>query len=128
MAKPILCLDFDGVIHSYTSGWKGPNIIPDDPVDGAFDFMLRAVDHFRVHIYSSRSMTPSGVLAMQEWMTEWATTKLGAEAGNRLCLSLIFAHEKPAAFLTIDDRALTFDGNWDKFDPEKLLQFKPWNK
>ena len=29
MAKPILCLDFDGVIHRYDSGWKGADVIPD---------------------------------------------------------------------------------------------------
>ena len=26
MSKPILCLDFDGVLHSYTSGWRGARI------------------------------------------------------------------------------------------------------
>lgn len=31
MGKPILCLDFDGVIHSYASGWKGADVIPDPP-------------------------------------------------------------------------------------------------
>lgn len=33
---------------------------------------------------------------------------------------------KPAAFLTIDDRALTFDGLWPNID--ELKGFKPWNK
>ena len=42
MTKPILCLDFDGVIHSYTSGWKGARIILDPPVPGALDFILAA--------------------------------------------------------------------------------------
>lgn len=34
MAKKTVIFDFDGVIHSYTSGWRGENIIPDPPVSG----------------------------------------------------------------------------------------------
>ncbi len=42
--KPILCLDFDGVIHSYTSGWKGADVIPDPPVEGAMQFIWDATE------------------------------------------------------------------------------------
>ena len=40
--RPILCVDFDGVIHSYTSGWEGIDMIPDPPVEGAIKWLWRA--------------------------------------------------------------------------------------
>ena len=52
--KPILSLDFDGVIHSYTSGWQGPRTIPDAPVPGALRFLIEAQRRFQVAIFSSR--------------------------------------------------------------------------
>ena len=70
MTKPILCLDFDGVIHSYTSGWKGARNIPDPPVPGALDFILAVQAQFQVVILSSRSHQWGGRRAMKRWLTE----------------------------------------------------------
>lgn len=122
MDKPILCLDFDGVCHSYTSGWQGANNIPDPPVEGAFTFIRNALNYFDVYIFSSRSNQPGGIAAMQDWFIKhnWPGTYLtGPEY-------LYFSTEKPAAFLTIDDRALTFTGEWP--DMDTLRNFKPWYK
>lgn len=66
---PIICLDFDGVIHSYKSKWKGPRIIPDPPVDGAFEMMIRYLTAgFDVVVFSSRSSAFGGRWAMARWM------------------------------------------------------------
>jgi hypothetical protein len=121
MAKPILCLDFDGVIHSYTSGWKGANVIPDPPVDGAMSFIREALKHFTVAIFSSRSHQPGGLDAMKDYIA------LNSEMGfHDPIVGLEWPLEKPAAMVTIDDRALTFDGTWPAIDA--LKNFKPWNK
>ena len=125
--KPLLCLDFDGVIHSYESGWKGAHIIPDPPVSGAFAFILDAMEHFEVHIFSSRSGQDGGIPAMKSWFERWAAVdEAGKERSVEWVLKLHFPNFKPSAFLTIDDRALTFEGTW--WDVQSLLNFKPWNK
>jgi hypothetical protein len=121
MSKPILCLDFDGVIHSYSSGWKGADVIPDPPVAGALEFIREALKHFRVAIFSSRSNQPGGLEAMKDYIA--VNSELGF---NDPIEGLEWPLEKPAAMVTIDDRALTFDGTWPSIDD--LKSFQPWNK
>lgn len=135
-SKPILCVDFDGVIHSYTSGWKGATVISDPAVKGALRWLWKATEWFDVQVYSSRSKDFEALKAMQTWMMDQSTEEFGHDH-PMACIThtpagptypIIFAHEKPAAFLTIDDRAICFEGDWDDLDPADLLHFKPWNK
>ena len=124
--KPILCLDFDGVVHSYTSRWQGADVIPDPPVDGAIAFMLGALHKFDVVIFSSRSNQPGGVAAMKKWLKgnaggAWYESPCGPGIED-----VRFVTEKPPALVTIDDRAITFTGAWPNVGD--LLAFKPWNK
>lgn len=117
--KLTLCIDFDGVIHSYMTPWQGPLEIPDPPVPGAFEALGAYATFFRVVIYSSRSKDPKFPHACCSWML-----KHGADP--ELFGKLEFANEKPAAFLTIDDRAWSFNGTWP---PVTMLQnYKPWNR
>lgn len=128
MPKPILCLDFDGVIHSYASGWKGADVIPDPPVDGAMKFIWNATEHFRVAIFSSRSNQSGGLSAMKAWLEKHFRDYWGphrTEADDKLA-ELEWPKEKPAAMVTLDDRALTFEGTWPAIDA--LKTFRPWNK
>lgn len=133
-SNPIVLVDFDGVIHSYVSGWKGADVIPDPPVPGAIEFL---VDHLpipepicamaeayvgpEVQIYSSRSAQKGGIQAMQQWLIKWGLDRYYISEGI-----LKFPTEKNAAFLTIDDRAICFDGKWPT--TQEMLSFKPWNK
>lgn len=137
MGKPILCVDFDGVIHSYMTGWKGATIIPDPPVAGALQWLWKATEFWDVQIYSSRSKDPEAREAMRTWMIMHSLGEFGprhpmSELRSDLDLEheypIKFAYEKPAAFLTIDDRAVCFNGNFDVLSPKELLDFKPWNK
>jgi len=66
--KPILCVDFDGVLHSYTSSWRGARVIPDMPVKGALQFLAEATTYFQVMIFSSRSRYLGGRRAMKHWL------------------------------------------------------------
>jgi hypothetical protein len=144
MGKPILSVDFDGVIHSYTSGWKGVANIPDPPVPGAIPWLLNMLDAgFDVAIFSSRSKSLFGRWAMKRWLAReiadhWE--RGGSEPslvececwGDAAAIWKRFSWPwfKPSALMTIDDRALTFNGDWRDaaYSPAAIRAFKPWNK
>lgn len=127
MTKPILCLDFDGVLHSYTSGWQGVDIISDDAVQGAVAFLKESTREFDVQIFSSRSADPkNGIPAMQQWLLSKIFLELPFWEAKELFRMLSWPTVKPPAFLTIDDRAIQFTGEWPSI--EMLLKFQPWNK
>ena len=114
--KQTVVFDFDGVIHSYTSGWQGPTVIPDPPVPGIKEAIaeIRAAGH-EVVVVSTRCARRTGMLEIWKWLEE-----NGIQVDN-VCA------EKPPAIVYIDDRAICFDGK-----PETLLgkiqAFQPWNK
>ena len=126
--KPILCLDFDGVVHSYTSGWKGPRRIPDKPVPGAFPFicgMLAA--GWEVVICSSRGRYWGGNRAMRKWLYKHANEQgfwYDSPFMTDGLENVKFSSKKPPAILTLDDRALQFRGVWPTVS--EIKSFKPW--
>lgn len=126
MAKT-LCLDFDGVLHSYESGWKGAENIPDAPVPGAMEFIIDALEdgRFDLAIYSSRSGQPGGIEAMQAWSVAYLGGYMSG-AGRLVREEIQWPTSKPAAFLTIDDRAVCFTGRFPPLD--WIDDFRPWNK
>src|SRR5882762_8865387 len=132
--KPTLCVDFDGVMHIYTTPWTNPETISDGPVPGALRWIWKATEWFQVVIYSTRSKTEAGIDAMHNWFRSESIKEFGEDhpmstmSMDRSAYPLTFAHEKPPAFLTIDDRAITFEGDWADLEPADLLNFKPWNK
>lgn len=149
MRKPILCLDFDGVVHSYTSGWKGASVIPDAPVPGALAALMLYLDAgFDVAIFSSRSKSVFGRRAMKRWLThqlkemfwgdglpttEWTIADVEADYWGEaaaIVAKITWPWFKPSALITIDDRALCFNGDWrsPEYTVDALLSFKPWNK
>lgn len=133
--KKTLCLDFDGVIHSYTSGWQGADVCIDPVTPGFVDWLMRADMYFTIAIFSSRSHQPGGKEAMQDYVWKAISSRLDinghpdeSDYAYKLFNRLLWPNEKPSAYVTIDDRALTFTGDWRDFDPMELGGFQPWNK
>ena len=103
--KKTVVFDFDGVIHSYTSGWQGKTEIPDPPVPGIEKTLTQFHDAgYEVVIVSTRCKNDrqyKGYLAIMMWLEKYNLVNY------------------------IDDRAICFDGH-----PETLFEqvehFKPW--
>ena len=112
--KPTVVFDFDGVIHSYTSGWKGVAEIPDPPVPGIGEAIaeLRQLG-YRAVVVSTRCSTAEGMGAVRRYLRD-----NGIEVDS-------VQMEKPPALCYIDDRAIRFDGHPETL-VEKVRNFRTW--
>lgn len=117
MYKKRLLFDFDGVIHSYISGWQGINVANDLPVTGIKDTIdyLRATEEYEIVIYSSRCSSDMGIQCIKDYCEKW-----------NIYYDEI-SKNKQMAYLTIDDRAICFDGNGHSL-LKKIKEFKPWTQ
>lgn len=113
--RETVVFDFDGVIHSYTSGWQGVDVIPDPPVPGIKEAISQIRQSYRVVVVSARCSDYEGVKAISEWLE-----KHGIEVDGIM-------QQKPPAKCYIDDRAVCFDGNSAGL-LAKIENFTPWHK
>ena len=152
-----LCLDFDGVLHSYASGWQGVDVIPDAPVRAAIPMLYLYLAEFSVAVFSARSAAEAGIAAMQAWLShhdamfrldiseadvkrrlppdlkQVPLSLVSIETWDRwfmqgaLVERILFPTAKPASQIYIDDRGFRFQGDWPDADTLRRL-FTPWHK
>ncbi len=130
--KYTISVDFDGVIHSYTTPWINAHTIPDPPVEGAIAWLIQMVQCFNVVIFSTRCRTWRGRRAMRKWLRGhgelyWESLITGT---HRYGLNSIrFSYTKPPALIYLDDRAVRFTGPGTFPTKDDIhQQYIPWNK
>lgn len=123
-----VAVDFDGVLHSYSSPWINAHTIPDPPVPGALQWLHGILQDFDVVIYSTRCKTWRGRRAVRRWIYDnarsyWYESGIPSDRGLE---DVKLSYEKPPALIYLDDRAWRFEGTFPS--AEQIHQARPWNK
>lgn len=113
----ILCVDLDDTINDYP-GWAGEGYLTVNgtPLEG----VRETIDTLRnegwlVLVHSTRCNFKGGVVATAKWL----------EDNGIRCDGVCF--NKPPADIYLDDKALTFTGNWAAM-LDMVRKFKSWKK
>lgn len=132
MFHPIkLLVDFDGVIHAYTSPWTSAEQISDGPVEGAFDWLRRMLAKgVKISIFTARlngeeidGKTARDPIVVETNLRYWFLEHgLEKEHVDRFT----FVRGKPHATLYIDDRARLFRGRFPSV--RDIHSHEQWNK
>lgn len=115
-----IAVDFDGVLHSYTSAWIDFHVIPDPPVEGAIEWLNGIRHHFQIVIFTTRAKTVLGELAVKKWLADHGF-ELHSDEYDVTAL-------KPPALVYIDDRAWRFEGPGLFPSRQQIHDARPWNK
>lgn len=119
MKRYSIAVDFDGVIHSYTTPWIDAETIPDPPVEGAIAWLNEISESFDVVIFTTRAQSEESCWAVRHYLqdhgfTGWATVAV--------------TKEKPPCLIYLDDRAYRFEGPGSFPTADQIHRARPWNK
>lgn len=113
----LICLDLDGVVHSYTSAFDTFNL-PDPPVPGAFDFIkTMQAEGYTIVIHSARPTVGLKDL-LRAWMRKHGLPEFNAS-------KILISSRKPMAKLYIDDRGYRFTGKFPTVEEVARLANSP---
>ena len=113
--KPVICIDFDGVIHKDTLPYDEDNQILDEPVPGALEAIRKLQERYTIVILSARARFHEPRKAMYDWLRIHGFGPITV------------TNRKPKALIYLDDRGIRFDGDWPAA-LEAIKAFKPWHK
>lgn len=123
--RPLVAVDFDGVLHRNVRPFERATIVQDLPVPGAIDWLVAAQKTVKIAIYSCRSNDLGGIEAMSDWLLGHLTAHLGTfEAAYAVLADIEWPHGKPHAAVYLDDRAWRFTGEFPS--AADLVRFTPW--
>ena len=109
--KKLILIDLDGVLNDYNGNYNAHKIPPIK--EGAKDFITKLAQDYNLCLFTSRN-----ILDATRWLIKNKIDKYFTEVTNT----------KRPAFLYIDDRAITFDGDFNKTTQE-IKKFKTyWKK
>lgn len=114
-----IAVDFDGVIHSYTTPWIDAATIPDPPVEGAIDWLNEISEAFDVVVFTTRAQSDESCWAVRHYLRDhgfegWATVAA--------------TNTKPPCLIYLDDRAYRFEGPGTFPTAGQIHRARPWNK
>ena len=108
--KKTILIDLDGVLNTYTGNFD-PNFIP--PIkDGAVEFLKNLSKNYEIKLFTTRNK-----LLATKWLIENKIDSYFQDITNI----------KDVCYLYVDDRCVTFDGDYNSLN-DKIENFKVWHK
>ena len=120
MKKRTICIDFDGVLHDYSEGFKGKDVFGGMVPNADKGTQLLHEKGWTIIIYTTRPKTEK----LEKWLKD-----------NNVAYD--FINENPSqpedskgckliADLYLDDRGMRFNGRWDEWIMSDIAGFQPW--
>ena len=108
--KKTILMDLDGVLNTYDGKYDADYIPPIK--DGAYEFLRDLSVNYKIIIFTTRN----SILA-SKWVTDNGLDDFIEKVTN----------VKEPAYLIIDDRCITFGGDYEKLQSQ-IENFKVWYK